>query len=296
MLKSLHRAHLGATLTAFLGMGLPSAAQDLGVGALALLGQGVVSQGVEILDDAQEKLNELLMSAERGEPFENEKACLTALQAAVNTGALLSNGFPFSSVHTFEDARGPVARFRLLIYGDKLHLDTYCDGSTLSGDVLPWGEGSSAPVLFSASSFDAAAGLFLALHAHGAFDTRDEVSLKEPPATSEETDKPSMTPIEQDALRVGVQQCWNVGSLSSQALKTTVKVSVEFAPDGRPVPESLRMTGFEGGDERAAREAYESARRAIIRCGANGFDLPREKYDLWKRIEMTFNPDNMRVK
>jgi hypothetical protein len=107
---------------------------------------------------------------------------------------------------------------------------------------------------------------------------------------------PPMTSGERDALRVAVQQCWNVGSLSSDALRTTVVVAVSMTEDGRPQPESLRMLSFEGGTEAAARQAYESARRAIIRCGANGFSLPRDKYEQWRDIEMTFNPENMRIR
>ncbi|MGR3703725.1 MAG: energy transducer TonB [Paracoccaceae bacterium] len=107
---------------------------------------------------------------------------------------------------------------------------------------------------------------------------------------------PPMTSGERDALRVAVQQCWNVGSLSSEALRTTVVVAVSMTEDGRPQPETLRMQGYEGGSAEAARQAFESARRAIIRCGANGFNLPRDKYDQWRDIEMTFNPENMRIR
>jgi hypothetical protein len=107
---------------------------------------------------------------------------------------------------------------------------------------------------------------------------------------------PPMTSGERDALRVAVQQCWNVGSLSSEALRTTVVVAVSMTEDGKPQAESMRMLGFEGGTEAAARQAYESARRAIIRCGANGFSLPRDKYEQWRNIEMTFNPENMRIR
>ena len=39
---------------------------------------------------------------------------------------------------------------------------------------------------------------------------------------------PPMTQGEREALRVAVQQCWNVGSLSSEALRTTVVVSVNY--------------------------------------------------------------------
>ena len=50
------------------------------------------------------------------------------------------------------------------------------------------------------------------------------------------------------------------------------------------------------GSELTEAQAYEAARRAIIRCGAKGFDLPREKYDHWRDIKMTFNPEKMRIK
>ena len=107
---------------------------------------------------------------------------------------------------------------------------------------------------------------------------------------------PPLTVGEKDALRVAVQNCWNVGSLSSEALRTTVVVGVEMAEDGKPLTGSIRMISASGGDGAAARQAFEAARRAIIRCGAGGFDLPVEKYDHWQDIEMTFNPERMRIK
>jgi hypothetical protein len=42
--------------------------------------------------------------------------------------------------------------------------------------------------------------------------------------------------------------------------------------------------------------AFDAARRAIIRCGAKGFDLPAEKYAQWREVEMTFNPESMRIR
>ena len=43
-------------------------------------------------------------------------------------------------------------------------------------------------------------------------------------------------------------------------------------------------------------QAYEAARRAILRCGAKGYDLPADKYAQWQDIEITFNPERMRIK
>lgn len=107
---------------------------------------------------------------------------------------------------------------------------------------------------------------------------------------------PPLTNGEKDTLRVAVQQCWNVGSLSSEALLVTVIVVVDMFENGKPDNGSIRMVDYSGGSDAAARQAYEAARRAIIRCGTRGYNLPTEKYEQWREIEMTFNPERMRIK
>ena len=56
------------------------------------------------------------------------------------------------------------------------------------------------------------------------------------------------------------------------------------------------MIDFTDGSEAAARQAFEAARRAIIRCGASGFPLPAEKYEQWREMELVFNPNGMRLR
>jgi len=107
---------------------------------------------------------------------------------------------------------------------------------------------------------------------------------------------PPLSAGEKEALRVAVSSCWNVGSLSSAALATTVVVAVSLTQDGKPQMETIRMVSSSGGSEASAKQAFEAARRAIIRCGARGFALPAEKFDRWRDIEMTFNPERMRIK
>lgn len=107
---------------------------------------------------------------------------------------------------------------------------------------------------------------------------------------------PPLSAGEKDALRVSVSRCWNVGALSSAALATTVVVKVSMAQNGKPDIGSITMLSSSGGDGSAAKQAFEAARRAIIRCGSTGFDLPSEKYAHWRDIEMTFNPERMRIK
>jgi hypothetical protein len=66
--------------------------------------------------------------------------------------------------------------------------------------------------------------------------------------------------------------------------------------DGTPQTNSIKMTSSSGGSQGAANQAFEAARRAIIRCGARGYQLPVEKFGQWQNIEMTFNPERMRIK
>lgn len=107
---------------------------------------------------------------------------------------------------------------------------------------------------------------------------------------------PPMTSGEKDALVVAVKGCWNVGSLSTDALRTIVTVGVSMGQDGKPDAGSIHMIGYEGGDETAANMAFEAGRRAILRCAKDGYALPQDKYDQWKDIEIVFNPQKMRMK
>lgn len=117
-----------------------------------------------------------------------------------------------------------------------------------------------------------------------------------PQAATEIPTGPPLTAGEKDALRLAVQQCWNVGSLSTEALRTVVTVAVTMTREGKPDTASIRLIEASGGSDAAARQAFEAARRAIIRCGSRGFNLPVEKYAQWREIEMTFNPEKMRIR
>ena len=98
------------------------------------------------------------------------------------------------------------------------------------------------------------------------------------------------------AVMARLKECWNVGVLSSAALETTVFVSFEMTRDGRPIESSLSLDGFEGGIERDAQSAYLAAKRAILKCGNSGYNLPLEKYDLWAKMQIEFDPEKMRIK
>ncbi|UWR23380.1 energy transducer TonB [Sulfitobacter sp. S190] len=106
---------------------------------------------------------------------------------------------------------------------------------------------------------------------------------------------PPMSSGEKDALRLAVQACWLVDPGASWA-RTTVTVAMSMTQDGRVVANSIRMIASEGGDAALAETAFQAARRAILLCGREGYPLPPEKYGQWKDIEMTFNPERMRIR
>lgn len=116
------------------------------------------------------------------------------------------------------------------------------------------------------------------------------------PAAPERPAGPPLTSGEREGMRVAVSQCWNVGAMSTEAMRTTITVGVQMNEDGTPQNGSIRLLSHSGGSEAGAQAAFEVARRAIIRCGSSGFPLPVEKYAHWRNIEMTFDPEQMRYK
>ena len=106
---------------------------------------------------------------------------------------------------------------------------------------------------------------------------------------------PPMSSGEKDALRLAVQSCWNVDPGARWA-QTTVTVAMDMTQDGKVVTSSLRMIASEGGDASTANAAFGAARRAILLCQKDGYPLPAEKYGQWQEIEMTFNPERMRIR
>ncbi|HMM08803.1 MAG TPA: protein TolA [Paracoccus solventivorans] len=103
---------------------------------------------------------------------------------------------------------------------------------------------------------------------------------------------PPLSQGEKDGLRLRIEACWNIGSLSREAQRTSVSVQFSMTPDGMPEPDSVRLVESQGGSEAAAAQAFEAARRAILRCAmqGQGYDLPAEKYARWRDTIVDFRP------
>ena len=84
-----------------------------------------------------------------------------------------------------------------------------------------------------------------------------------------------------------INSCWNIGALSSEALDTVIAVSFKIDADRMPEPDSIELVGSHG-TERGAQQAFEAARRAILRCSLAKGGLPFEG----DTVTLVFGPDD----
>lgn len=99
-----------------------------------------------------------------------------------------------------------------------------------------------------------------------------------------------------DGLRNAIADCWNVGALSTAALRTVVTIGFSLEQDGTPIRNTIRLVASDGESDVAVDKAFEAGQRAIL-CGlGKGHDLPLESYDRWRDVELTFDPEEMRLK
>ena len=98
----------------------------------------------------------------------------------------------------------------------------------------------------------------------------------------------TLSQSEIDALRAQIQACWNppVGAENAQDL--VVRVRVQFRTDGTLSAEPTLMNR---GSSPYFQVAAESAMRAVRRC--QPYTLPAAKYDVWRDVEVTFDPRDM---
>jgi hypothetical protein len=104
---------------------------------------------------------------------------------------------------------------------------------------------------------------------------------------------PPLTGGERDGLVLAVQKCWNVPVGLQNADDLAVVIAVELTPDGK-LASSPKLIDPAGAPSGTTKQAFEAGRRALIRCAP--YDLPSEKYEQWRQIEVVFNPEKMVVK
>ena len=99
----------------------------------------------------------------------------------------------------------------------------------------------------------------------------------------------TLTQNEIDALRARIQQCWNPPAGLADARALIVVVRIRFNPDGSL---SADPTLSNSSGHPTFTIAAESALRAVRRCAPYSF-MPVAKYEVWKDVEVTFDPRDM---
>lgn len=95
------------------------------------------------------------------------------------------------------------------------------------------------------------------------------------------------------AIQAQVAPCWNPPIGGADVRDMTVVISADYGKDGRVIgtPKVVSQTGVTAGNNDYARAFAETARRAVLRCSP--LTLPANLYDLWKSVEINFDPKSM---
>lgn len=101
---------------------------------------------------------------------------------------------------------------------------------------------------------------------------------------------PPMTGSEKSGLVFAIQKCWNVPVGLENDASNIITMSVKLTRDGNLQEEPRRIAPL-SGSAGGILQASEAARRALHRCAP--YDLPADKYEQWKEIEIVFNPQQM---
>jgi len=93
---------------------------------------------------------------------------------------------------------------------------------------------------------------------------------------------------------LAVQRCWVIDVIS-EASDIAVTLAFSMRPDGTVGPGSVKMVSASAGSKAAIDQAFQSARRALLRCqGSDGYNLPVAEHAQWKDVEMSFDPHEWR--
>lgn len=100
---------------------------------------------------------------------------------------------------------------------------------------------------------------------------------------------PRLSQDELDALRARLRECWLLPAGAADAKDLAVEVRIQLKQDGSLASEPALVRR---GSSPYFQVAAESALRAVRRCAPFDF-LPATKYEIWRDIEVTFDPRDM---
>ncbi|MCF8475131.1 MAG: hypothetical protein K9G26_10580 [Emcibacter sp.] len=89
-------------------------------------------------------------------------------------------------------------------------------------------------------------------------------------------------------------QCWNIpaGAKGAEGLRVSIRMRLDI--DGRLIgsPKIVDASRMDAPGQEYFRTAAESALRAVLKCAPYNF-LPKDQYNLWRDIEIIFDPEQM---
>ncbi len=123
-----------------------------------------------------------------------------------------------------------------------------------------------------------------------------EKAETDPPPRESAPASPSMaaplTLSEIDAIRAQIQQCWIVPAGARYAEGLIVRLRIFLRPDGELAQTPEVVDGERINKDSHYRTAAEHAIRAVQKCVPLQ-NLPPDKYERWRDIELTFDPRDM---
>lgn len=101
-----------------------------------------------------------------------------------------------------------------------------------------------------------------------------------------------MTMSEEDALRRQLEGCWNVPLGAKEAENLKVEIFMVINED-RTLRDAKVVDQSRYNSDTFFRAAADSALRAVRNPSCSPFQLPADKYDVWKTVTVTFDPSQM---
>jgi outer membrane biosynthesis protein TonB len=95
-----------------------------------------------------------------------------------------------------------------------------------------------------------------------------------------------------DAIRQQFMKCWNIPAGAKDAYNLKVVVEVQLTVDGQVTAAELASDKARYYSDTFFRAAADSAIRAVHACSPLQ-NLPSDKYDTWKHLELTFDPQEV---
>lgn len=101
-----------------------------------------------------------------------------------------------------------------------------------------------------------------------------------------------LTATQVDLIRQTIRKCWHFPAGLKNAEDLVVDIKMELNPEGNVVNADIINKERMQSDP-DFRIAAENAYRAVLDPNCNPLPLPKERYEEWKDLELSFNPKDM---